>query len=102
MQKAAFSFGPGDGIVLTASALGLTIKGGPGIPGLANQLVMKVDLGPVGHRSLLAAAATKIADVLTDRQAAAPPGLPMKGENRQQARGAGREAASGFPLKATS
>ena len=32
LQRAVFSFGPGDGIVLTASALGLPINGGPGIP----------------------------------------------------------------------
>lgn len=84
LQRAVFSFGPGDWVVPTASALGLPINGGPGIPGLADQLLMKVDLGPVGHRSLLAAAGTKIAHVLTDQQAAAPRGLPMKGENRQQ------------------
>ena len=101
LQSAVFSFGPGDGIVLAASALGLPINGGPGIPGLADQFFMKVDLGPVGHRSLLAAAGTKIADVLTDQQAAAPRGLPMKGENGSSPRGA-RRGASSFPLKAAS
>jgi hypothetical protein len=90
LQKPVF-FGPGDGVVLTASALGLPINGGPGIPGLADQLVMKVDLGPVGHSSLLAAASTKIADALTDRQTAARPGLPMEGRKwHRPARGVPR------------
>ena len=81
LQKATYSFGPGDGIVLTASALGLPINGGAGIPGLADRLVMKTDLGAVGHLSLLATASAKIADVLTDRQTAARPGFRWQGRN---------------------
>ena len=80
LRKIVYSFGPGDGIVLTASALGMQINGGAGIPGLADRLVVKGDLGPVGHLSLLATSGEKIADVLTDRQTAARPGVPMVGK----------------------
>jgi hypothetical protein len=67
LPKAGFSSGRGDGIVLAASALGLPINGGAGVPGLADRLVMKVDLGNVRHLSLLEAAIARVADVLTDR-----------------------------------
>ena len=66
LPQVVFSYGPGDGIVLEASALGLPINGGAAIPGLADRLI-KVDLGDVRHLSLLQAAIPKIADVLTDR-----------------------------------
>lgn len=66
LPQVAFSYGPGDGIVLEASVLGLSINGGTAIPGLADRLI-KVDLGDVHHLSLLQAAIPKIADVLTDR-----------------------------------
>jgi hypothetical protein len=62
MSRAQFSCGPGDGIVLTASALGLPINGGGGIPGFAERLI-RADLGPIGHLSLLAAAMPRIIDV---------------------------------------
>jgi hypothetical protein len=65
LPAAAFSYGRGDGIVLTASVLGLPINGGVGLPGFADRLV-KVDLGPVGHMSLLESAMPRIADVLAD------------------------------------
>jgi hypothetical protein len=56
--------------VLAASALGLPINGGAGVPGLAERLVMKVDLGDVRHLSLLWAAISKIADLLVDHRTA--------------------------------
>jgi hypothetical protein len=98
LQNAAFSFGPGDGIVLTASALGLPINGGAAIPGFADRLAMKVDLGPVGHMSLLAAAGEKIADVLTDRQTTARSESPMeRAEWTYPAQSAPRSGL-GFPV----
>lgn len=66
LPNVAISFGPGDGIVLAASMLGLPINGGAGIPGLADRLI-KVELGDVRHLVLLQAAMPKIADLLTDR-----------------------------------
>ena len=65
LPTSVFSFGPGDGIVLAASALGLPINGSAGVPGLADRLLMQVDLGAVGHASLLPAAAAQIADLLS-------------------------------------
>ncbi len=61
------SYGPGDGIVLAASAQGLPIQGGSGVAAFANHQIQRVDLGPVGHMSLLATGADKIAAVLLDR-----------------------------------
>ncbi len=65
LPRSVFSFGPGDGIVLAASALGLPINGGAGVPGFADRLLMKVDLGGVGHASVLIAAGAQIADLLS-------------------------------------
>ena len=79
LPNATFSYGPGDGIVLAASALGSSINGGPAVPGLADHLVMKVDLGPVPHLSLLDAAMPQIADALTDRGA---PGVSISPANK--------------------
>lgn len=62
-----FSYGPGDGIVLVASALGLAVNGGGGVPGLADRLTAAVDLGPQRHFTLLAAAISKVGDILTAR-----------------------------------
>ena len=78
MPNATFSYGPGDGIVLAASALGLSINGGAAVPGLADRLVMKVDLGSVPHLSLLDTAIPQIADALTDRGA---PGVSITPPN---------------------
>ena len=89
LPKATFSFGPGDGIVLAASALGEAINGGTAVPGLADHLVMNVDLGSVGHLSLLDAAIPQIADVLTDRRAPGVSVIPRSGE------GSGRPARDG-------
>jgi hypothetical protein len=98
LPKIVYSFGPGDGIVLTASALGLPINGGPGIPGMADGVMVKTDLGPVGHLSLLATAGEKIADALTDRRTAARPHVPMAGETRQPAVPRVLKSGVGFPL----
>ena len=65
-----FSWGSGDGIVLTASALGLAVNGGGDVPGLADRFAATVDLGPQRHLNLLAAAIPKITDILTTRTAA--------------------------------
>ena len=64
---AVLSYGPGDGIVLVASALGLPIQGGAGVAAFAGREIQRVDLGPVGHVSLLAAGAEKILAALLDR-----------------------------------
>jgi hypothetical protein len=98
LQKAVYSFGPGDGIVLTASALGLPINGGGGIPGLADRLVMKADLGAVGHLSLLAAASERIADALTDRQTAASPRFPIGGGKSQRPVPGASQRSLRFPI----
>jgi hypothetical protein len=66
LPDVTFSYGPGDGMVLAASVLGLSINGGGGIPGFAER-IRQVDLGQVRHLSLLRAAIPKIADVLTER-----------------------------------
>jgi hypothetical protein len=63
LPDATFSYGPGDGIVLMASVLGLPINGGRGVPGLADRLI-SVDLGDLHHTSLLDTAISRIADVL--------------------------------------
>lgn len=61
------SFGAGDGIVLAASALGLPINGGSGVPGLADRAVLRTNLGSVYHLALLEAGADKIAAATVDR-----------------------------------
>jgi len=68
LPQAAASYGAGDGIVLMASALGLPINGGPGVPGIADHLVLTVDLGSAGHQSLFAVASARVADALLDRR----------------------------------
>ena len=67
---AHLSFAAGDGVVLVASALGLAINDGEGVPALANRFAAVVDLGPQRHFSLLNAAIPKIADLLTERTTA--------------------------------
>ena len=64
---AVFTYGPGDGVVLVASALGLPIQGGDGVAAFAGHESQRVDLGPVAHVSVLAAGAEKILAVLLDR-----------------------------------
>ena len=64
-----FSYGPGDGIVLKASVLGLPVNGDGGVPGLAGQFVATIDLGPQKHMGMLGAAMPKIADILMEKQA---------------------------------
>lgn len=63
----ALSYGHGDGIVLAASAQGLPMMGGPGVPAFADRAIPRVSLGPVDHQSLLRAGADRIADTLLDR-----------------------------------
>jgi hypothetical protein len=79
LPGATLSYGPGDGIVLTASALGLPINGSPGVPGLAERAV-RVDVGRVYHIHVLQAGAAKVAAVLQDRveTAAEAAGTPQK------------------------
>jgi hypothetical protein len=50
------TLGPGDGIVPAASAEGLPIQGGSGVPALLTPNVIRVDLGSVGHSQLMSAA----------------------------------------------
>ena len=57
----------GDGIVLAASAEGLPIHGGGGVPALLAPDVVHVDLGCVGHRVMLAAASDRLVTALLDR-----------------------------------
>ena len=64
---ATLSAEAGDGIVLAASAQGLPIQGGTGIPDLAGRAVLCVDLGDVYHIRLLNAGADRIATALGDR-----------------------------------
>ena len=75
---AALSYGAGDGVVLGASAQGLPIRGGKGVPGLIDRAVLPVDLGAVYHTRLLPAGADRIAgavlDRFFDRVDEAPPG----------------------------
>jgi len=61
---ATVSYGPGDGIVLTASALGLPIDGSAGVPGLCDE---RVDVGRVYHTFVLRQAAAQTAAALQDR-----------------------------------
>jgi len=80
LPQVEFAYGPGDGFVLAASALGLPINGGPGVPGVADRLVQKVDLGAVRHRGLLVAVISKVADALTDRAPRERAGSPKDRE----------------------
>lgn len=63
----------GDGIVLAASAQGLPIHGGSGVPALLTPDVVHVDLGGVEHRVILAAGADRFADAVLDRFLEADP-----------------------------
>jgi hypothetical protein len=67
LPGADLTFGDGDGVVLAASAEGLPIRGGTGVPALMRPAVVRVDLGAVYHGGLLDAAADKIARALLDR-----------------------------------
>jgi pimeloyl-ACP methyl ester carboxylesterase len=63
----SLTYDHGDGIVLAASAQGLPILGGPGVPAFADRAIPRISLGPVGHMSLLRAGADRIAAALLDR-----------------------------------
>jgi hypothetical protein len=67
LPDAALAFGAGDGMVLAASAQGLPILGGKGVPALADRAVLRVNLGPVYHTRLLEVAAGRVAGALLDR-----------------------------------
>jgi hypothetical protein len=66
---AEFTYGDGDGIVLTASVLGLPINGGPGLPWLADRLTA-YPLPGVRHTALLGAAIPSIAAILAADESA--------------------------------
>ncbi|HKX18508.1 MAG TPA: hypothetical protein VJT33_10905 [bacterium] len=66
LPGATITYGPGDGIVLTASALGLPINGSLGVPDLAVR-AERVDVGRVYHIHVLEAAAARAAAALQDR-----------------------------------
>ncbi|HLJ59726.1 MAG TPA: hypothetical protein VKZ50_08340 [bacterium] len=85
LPKAGFSYGAGDGIVLTASALGLPINGGSGIPGLADRLRRTVNLGAVRHQGLLEAAIPDVADALRDDAPGEEPSIMTHRADRAQA-----------------
>ncbi|HEV2282347.1 MAG TPA: alpha/beta fold hydrolase [bacterium] len=93
LPDATFSFGPGDGVVLTASVLGLAVNGGGGLHGLRDRFVATVDLGPQRHLNLLWAATPRIADILVDRTTTHTFG-PVPCAYRPRA----REAPRVFPL----
>ncbi len=63
----SLSYDHGDGIVLAASAQGLPILGGTGVPAFADRQIPRISLGPVDHQSLLRAGADRFAAVLLDR-----------------------------------
>jgi hypothetical protein len=66
LPEAALAYEAGDGVVLAASAQGLPIRGGSGVPALLDRTVLRVDLGPVYHTRLLDAGAEKVAGALLD------------------------------------
>jgi hypothetical protein len=66
LPEVTYAYGPGDGLVLVASVLGLPIYGGGGVSGLADRVV-KVDLGDVRHLSLFHTALPKVADLLAEQ-----------------------------------
>ena len=64
----ARTFGTGDGLVPAASAEGLPIQGGSGVPALLTPNVVRVDLGSVGHIQLMSAAVVdRVAAALLER-----------------------------------
>jgi hypothetical protein len=67
---ARFRYGAGDKIVLTASALGLPINGGAGIPGFRDRLTAAVNLGPLSHFALMRNSVPRIVAILTTQPAA--------------------------------
>ena len=67
---ASFEYGAGDKIVLTASALGLPINGGAGIPGFRDRLTAAVNLGPLSHFALMRNSVPRIIAILTTQSTA--------------------------------
>lgn len=67
LPNPTLSFGPGDGVVLAASAKGLPIHRGPAVASFAHHPVTRVSLGSTYHLNLLAAGAGRIAQALLGR-----------------------------------
>jgi len=67
LPGAVLSYGPGDGVVLTASARGLSIHGGGGVPALRDRVVCEVDVGQVYHTHVIEAAIPWVKRLLRDR-----------------------------------
>jgi len=76
LPTSALSFGPGDGLVLAASAQGLPIHGDTGDPVLRRRTLCRIDVGPVYHTRLLRVAMPWIARVLRDRWDEGTPASP--------------------------
>jgi hypothetical protein len=67
-DNGAPALGPGDGVVPAASAQGLPIQGGSGVPALLTPNVVRVDLGSTAHSHLMSAAVVgRFAAILLDR-----------------------------------
>jgi hypothetical protein len=67
-DNGAPALGPGDGLVPAASAQGLPIQGGSGVPALLTPNVVRVDLGSTAHSHLMSATVVgRFAAILLDR-----------------------------------
>jgi len=66
LADTATSYGPGDGVVLVASALGQSINGAGEITGLTRRVVRAVSLGSVSHLRLFPKAAGLVASAMQD------------------------------------
>lgn len=82
LPGATLTCGPGDGVVLTDSALGRSINGSPGVPDLIERAV-GVDVGRVYHVSVLDAGVAKAAAALQDRFETAADVATMPAKLRQ-------------------
>jgi len=81
LPDALFSYGAGDGVVLVESAQGLPMRGGAAVAALAH--AVRVNLGAISHRRLLAAGAGEIAAVLTDQFKAPQEGAAVTAPSQQ-------------------
>ena len=86
-NNGAPTLGPGDGIVPAASAEGLPIQGGSGVPALLAPNVVHVDLGAVGHMQLLL-------DVVVDRSRQPSSGASTTARRRPLASPRGSECCA--------
>ena len=85
LPDALFSYGAGDGVVLVESAQGLPMRGGAAVAALAH--AVRVNLGAISHRRLLAAGAGEIAAVLTDQFKAPQEGAAVTAPSQQPGSG---------------